>query len=110
MSIDFDEMKWGSFTDQMKAYNREHDSNHTLEQFAKLVLSGKGNFRERTKDRARFYLNVILKQKSGGSTYAHRLARRTKNTFSQINDALNSPEAQKVGEVMTEMAEFGLGA
>jgi hypothetical protein len=106
--ICYDCMKWGSFTDQMKAFNREHNTNHTLESFAKLVLSGKGNFRERTKDRARFYLNVILKK--GGSTYAHRLARRTRNTFDKINDALNSPEAEKVGEVMTEMAEFGLGA
>jgi hypothetical protein len=62
-AIDFDDMDWGSFTKQKNAYN----SKLTLKEFADLVLSEDPpkRFIEKTKDRARFYLNVILKKGSG---------------------------------------------
>ena len=61
--IDFEDMDWGSFTKQKNAY----DSKLSLEEFADLVLSEDPpkKFTEKTKDRARFYLNVILKKGSG---------------------------------------------
>ena len=57
--IDFEDMNWGSFTKQKNAHNPKL----SLEQFADLVLSEDPpkKFTEKTKDRARFYLNVILK-------------------------------------------------
>ena len=60
--IDFEDMKWGSFTKQKNAFN----SKLTLKRFAEIVLKPNSKFREKTKDRARFYLNVILKKKKGG--------------------------------------------
>jgi hypothetical protein len=61
-TINFGELKWGSFTKQFKAYNREGGNAKNLREFAKIVLNPNGNFAEKTKNRARFYLNVIDKK------------------------------------------------
>ena len=61
-TINFGEIKWGSFTKQFKAYNREGGKAKNLREFAKIVLVSNGNFSEKTKHRARFYLNVIDKK------------------------------------------------
>jgi hypothetical protein len=60
--VAFEDMKWGSFTKQKNAFN----SKLTLKQFADIVLKPNSTFRDKTKDRARFYLNVILKKKKKG--------------------------------------------
>tara|TARA_R110002167_G_scaffold115428_1_gene289804 strand:- start:496 stop:2112 length:1617 start_codon:yes stop_codon:yes gene_type:complete len=62
--IDFEDLNWGSFTRQKDAYDRKL----TLKQFTDIVLKPNSKFKERTKKRARFYLNVIYpkKQKVGG--------------------------------------------
>ena len=61
--IDFEDLNWGSFTRQKDAYDRKL----TLKQFTDIVLKPNSKFKERTKKRARFYLNVIYpkKQKAG---------------------------------------------
>ena len=61
--IDFDDIKWGSFTKQFNAYKRKgHTDAKNLREFAKIVLKPTENFAEITKKRARFYLNVLDKK------------------------------------------------
>lgn len=63
--IDWEDMKWGSFTEQLQQYNRTHAKPmKDLKQLAEHVLANPQNFKDKTKKRARFYLNVILKKKS----------------------------------------------
>lgn len=82
-NIDFEDMNWGSFTKQKNAFN----SKLTLKQFADIVLKPNSKFREKTKDRARFYLNVILKKKKkkGG--------RMDKNLANEFRDRSMFPDA-----------------
>jgi len=61
-NIDFENMKWGSFTKQFKNYNRQGGNAKNLRDFSHIVLNPKNNFTEKTKDRARFYLNVLDKR------------------------------------------------
>lgn len=62
--IDFEDLKWGSFTKQFKAFKRQHPKRRIkdMEAFAKMILKTPKKFQERTLKRARFYLNVILKK------------------------------------------------
>ena len=70
--IDFDEIKWGSLTKQLQAFNRKNRTKMDLESFSKHILANPENFIERSKDRARFYLNVIKpKPKKGGALSSH---------------------------------------
>lgn len=64
-TIDFEELKWGSFTKQFNAYHKKHPRMKSLEQFANYIISNPTQFQPITKKRANFYLNVILKK--GGS-------------------------------------------
>ena len=61
--IDWEDIKWGSFSAQYKHFKSLHPSSKlaTLKQFAKYILApqNKDKTIERTKRRARFYLNVI---------------------------------------------------
>jgi DNA repair exonuclease SbcCD ATPase subunit len=50
-------IKSGAFTKQCNDYNKKHHQNLSLHEFALLVLHNKG-FKEITKKRARFYLNL----------------------------------------------------
>lgn len=61
--IDWEDMNWNSFTEQLQQYNRTHKKNMTLKELAEHVLADPSKFKEKTKKRARFYLNVILKKK-----------------------------------------------
>lgn len=70
--IDFDDIKWGSLTKQLKAFNRKNKTKMDLESFSKHILDNPKKFIERSKDRARFYLNVIKpKAKKGGALSSH---------------------------------------
>ena len=60
--IDFEDMKWGSFSKQLQAYNSQHNKKLDLHTFAMMILANPDKFQERTKKRARFYINVILKK------------------------------------------------
>ena len=61
-NIDFEDIKWGSFSKQLKAYNSQHNTNMDLHNFAMMILANPDKFKERTIKRARFYINVILKK------------------------------------------------
>jgi hypothetical protein len=70
--IDFDDLKWGSLTKQLQAFNRKNKTKMDLESFSKHILDNPKKFIERSKDRARFYLNVIKpKAKKGGALSSH---------------------------------------
>ena len=70
--IDFDDIKWGSLTKQLQAFNRKNRTKMDLESFSKHILANPTKFIERSKDRARFYLNVIKpKAKKGGALSSH---------------------------------------
>jgi hypothetical protein len=55
-------MKWGSFSKQLQAYNSQHKKKLDLHSFAMMILANPDKFKERTKKRARFYINIILKK------------------------------------------------
>ena len=65
--------KWGTFTSQMKLFNKAQNKNMDLTQFANYVLQHPDKFIKRTQDRARFYLNIISKKK-GGVRYTDQVA------------------------------------
>ena len=70
--IDFDDIKWGSLTKQLQAFNRKNRTKMNLESFSKHILANPTKFIERSKDRARFYLNVIKpRAKKGGALSSH---------------------------------------
>lgn len=60
-SIDFEKMKWGSFTKQA-----QREGFRDLTTFAKRVLDNPEHYYDTTRRRARFYLNVINPPKQGG--------------------------------------------
>jgi len=60
---DFQDLNWGSLTNQFKAFKSSHPNINTLEKFAKYIIGNKDEFQEKTIKRANFYLNVILKGK-----------------------------------------------
>jgi hypothetical protein len=61
--IDFDDIKWGKFTDQLNRYNSQNKKNLDLCQFADLILSNPKKYTMTTQRRARFYKNVLAKKK-----------------------------------------------
>ena len=62
--IDWDDIKWGSFTAQFKRYNSTHKKKlKDLKEFADMILRNPNRFRARTRKRANFYVNVIYKKK-----------------------------------------------
>jgi hypothetical protein len=61
--IDFDDIKWGKFTDQLNRYNSKNKKNIDLCGFADLILSNPKKYTMTTQRRARFYKNVLAKKK-----------------------------------------------
>ena len=64
-NIDWDNIKWGSFTAQFNRYRSTHPRtrHNTLEKFARYIIKNKKKFTLRTFRRANFYVNVILGRK-----------------------------------------------
>jgi hypothetical protein len=58
--IEFEKLDWGSFTKQSQ--NAGFGKRNLLG-FSKYVLGHPKRFREKTRNRARFYMNVIAKNK-----------------------------------------------
>jgi len=61
--IDFDDIKWGKFSDQLNRYNSQNKKDLDLCQFADLILSNPKKYTMTTQRRARFYKNVLAKKK-----------------------------------------------
>jgi hypothetical protein len=61
--VDFDKIKWGSFTRMFNKYKKEHPKARVkdLEQFAKRIIKNKKEFSDKALKKAMFYLNVIKK-------------------------------------------------
>jgi hypothetical protein len=64
--IDFDEIKWGSFTKEFARFKESHPASDisSLKKFAKYVIHHPEEFSEKTLKRALFYRNVIEKKKA----------------------------------------------
>ena len=88
--IDFDNLKWGTFTKQLRDYNKTNGTDLNLREFAELVLDPDSRFHEITKRRARFYLNVLS---SGGDfkTFLNKLGRKALDVKQRINLARGGP-------------------
>ncbi len=61
--IDFEDIKWGTFTKQLEAFNRQHRKNLDLCKFADMILKDTKKYQQKTVRRARFYKNVLAKKK-----------------------------------------------
>jgi len=65
--IDWDDIKWGSFSEQLRRYNATHknkfEGEKALCKFAEMILNNKSKYSTTTKRRASFYLNVLAKKK-----------------------------------------------
>ena len=66
--VDWDDIKWGSFTEQLKRYNQMHkdspfEGEKALCKFAEMILGDKSKYSTKTRRRANFYLNVLAKKK-----------------------------------------------
>lgn len=66
--VDWDDIKWGSFTEQLKRYNQMHkdspfEGDKALCKFAEMILRDKSKYSTKTRRRANFYLNVLAKKK-----------------------------------------------
>ena len=92
--IDFEDIKWGSLTKQVEAYNKQHNSNLDLHSFSMMVLANPDKFKERTKKRARFYINVINKK-------------TMKNNISNNNITIMPKKAMKGGNVASDIVDTG---
>jgi hypothetical protein len=59
--IDFEDIKWGSFTEQFKRFKQQHPSSriHDLGDFANMIIANPSSYAKRTVKRARFYKNVL---------------------------------------------------
>ena len=55
----FDNIKWGSLTQQFNEYKKSHPEIKSLEEFAHHILSNPKKFHSRTVKRANFYKNVL---------------------------------------------------
>lgn len=61
--IDFEDVKWGTFTKQLDAYNEQHGKSLDLCAFADMILKDTKKYQMKTVRRARFYKNVLAKKK-----------------------------------------------
>lgn len=84
--IDFEDLKWGSFTEQFNAYKRQYPKTNIkdLDEFASFVLAHPTKFKERTKKRARFYKNIIMKGK--GKVEGNNIVMPKKEFFKEHRD------------------------
>ena len=64
-NIDWDDIKWGSFTAQFARYRSTHPHTriNTLEKFAKYIIKNKKKFTLKTFRRANFYINIVLRKR-----------------------------------------------
>lgn len=76
--IDFDDIKWGSFTEQFNRFRKKHKKSpiKDLEQFAKMLIENKEKYNKTTIKRARFYLNVLLPKKNKISTNSIKMVKK----------------------------------
>jgi hypothetical protein len=91
--IDFEDMKWGSLTKQVEAYNKQHNTKLDLHSFSMMVLANPDKYIERTKKRARFYINVINKK-------------TIKNNISNNNITIMPKKAMKGGDLQVDIYQI----
>ena len=60
-TINFEELKWGTFTDLYRRYKKANPKTgaKNLSEFAKLVLDNPSSFSDKARKKAQFYVNII---------------------------------------------------
>ena len=60
-TIDWEEIKWGSFTNQFKRFKlkNKHSPINNLHEFASMIIKNPQNYTDKTLKRANFYNNVL---------------------------------------------------
>ena len=93
--VDWDDIKWGSFTKQYERFRQMHHNTDIgdLEQFAKYILRNPAKYHKTTVRRARFYLNVLLKKSHNNCI---RMPRRKKSISSSEEEAASAAVAPPV--------------
>ena len=82
--IDFDKIKWGSFTSDLKKFNKKNNTNYNISEFAHLIINQPNNFKAITKKRAQFYINVLSHSKlTGGKISVNNLQKFFTNSYSK---------------------------
>lgn len=83
--IDFDDIKWGSFTEQFNRFSNSHKNSSIkdLEGFARMLIENPSKYNKTTIKRARFYLNVLLPKKNKISTNTIKMGKKL--TKKQMN-------------------------
>jgi hypothetical protein len=99
-TVDWEDLKWGSFTNQFHRFQQEHpDSDiHDLADFARMILKNPEDYRKTTKNRARFYLNCLLKQKSHPNNIM-----RGRGVHSEQHPALRSDLYPRIPQAFTQI-------
>ena len=97
--IDFDKIKWGTFTAGLKRYQKKNPSTSvkTLKQFADLILKHPEEFTEAMRKKAQFYKNIILK--GGADTLQKGLATEYRADL-QLSGTQDAPQNDFYGLVV----------
>jgi len=92
--VDFEKVKWGTFTRMFHEFKKEHPKSRVkdLDGFASYVIKNKKKFSEKALKKAHFYKNIIKagSRKSSGSD--------TDEELSKLLDALNALDVMEVDE------------
>ena len=69
--IDWDDIKWGSFTEQFNRFKEQHPKTKLkdLGDFAEMILKNKDKYTKKTEKRANFYVNVLDDDKVKGKGF-----------------------------------------
>jgi len=82
--IDFDKIKWGSFTKDLKKFNKNNNTNYNLSEFAHLIVANPDEFKPLQKKRAHFYINILENSKlKGGKVSVKHLQKFFTNSYSK---------------------------
>lgn len=54
--IDFDKIKWGSFTKDLKKFNKKNNTNYNISEFAHLIVNNPEHFKPLQKKELIFIL------------------------------------------------------
>jgi len=82
--IDFDKLKWGSLTKELKKFNKENNRSYNLNQFSNYIIKNPNLFKPIFKKRAHFYLNVLNHScLKGGKISVNHLQKFFTNSYSK---------------------------
>lgn len=98
-NIDFEKVKWGTFTRMFKEFKKENPKARVkdLEAFAHRIIKNKKKFSPKAFKKAEFYLNVIKKggasrEQIGQASIMRSYGERGTNTYKLLSDIVHSAD------------------